>query len=503
MKKILNTRKVETWRAASLLYVFFTFFFLFSGKAQNHWNPDITQYDNYMAIAACILFNGVELEDVEDEQIEIGGFIDDVCRGTYRLYDMGYPGHPFPVFLQVWGSPADNGKPITFKLYDHATATEYTAEQTPAYQYNGLLGYPTLYEITVIIESILGGVVSITGNTVFDETLTANTIELTANPMIPDLGELIYQWQRGETNIADATHSTYTLVQADIGSTITLVVTAANCSGSVISYPTAEVTKAVQTAPVTPTLNDVTATTIILNTIAGCEYNINGGDYQSSPTFAGLTPETNYTFTQRKAETATHLASPESPEAIFTTEETTVPLYTIVSSVNNPVFGNITPYGEAKVQEGGDIEFTITAFTGYEIDDVWVNGISTGKVESFKFENVHTDGTITAMFKKTVGITNYELQIMVYPNPTTGELRVQSSKFKIQSIVIFDVYGRNVVTCSASQLYPETKFPSNSLEGWQPQADGVVVNISHLPNGIYFLQTQTERGVVTKKIAKH
>ena len=39
------------------------------------------------------------------------------------------------------------------------------------------------------------------------------------------------------------------------------------------------------------------------------------------------------------------------------------------------------------------------------------------------------------------------------------------------------------------------------MEGWQPQADGVV-NISHLPAGIYILKIFTETGVDVKKVVK-
>jgi isochorismate hydrolase len=57
---------------------------------------------------------------------------------------------------------------------------------------------------------------------------------------------------------------------------------------------------------------------------------------------------------------------------------------------------------------------------------------------------------------------------------------------------VFDIYGRNV----------GAKFPSNLLEGWQPQADGVVLNISHLQAGIYFVKVFTEQGSVVKKVVK-
>jgi hypothetical protein len=40
------------------------------------------------------------------------------------------------------------------------------------------------------------------------------------------------------------------------------------------------------------------------------------------------------------------------------------------------------------------------------------------------------------------------------------------------------------------------------LEGWQPQADGVVINISHLNSGIYFVKITTDAGEVVKKAVK-
>jgi hypothetical protein len=143
---------------------------------------------------------------------------------------------------------------------------------------------------------------------------------LSSTPTIPNLGTLTYQWKRAGDNISGATSSTYNLVQDDITKTITVTVSAANCLGEVTSPATAVVTKASQTAPAAPTMASNTATSITLNVITGCEYNIDGGAYQSSPLFEGLTPSTSYTFTQRLTETATHFASEPSPAATFTTE---------------------------------------------------------------------------------------------------------------------------------------------------------------------------------------
>jgi len=95
----------------------------------------------------------------------------------------------------------------------------------------------------------------------------------------------------------------------------------------------------------------------------------------------------------------------------------------------------------------------------------------------------------------TVGIAETTLsdQIIVFPNPTTGEFIVTSNRLQVIGIEIFDFLGRSV----------GGKFPSNNLEGWQAQPDGVVINISHLPIGIYLLHIDTEQGEVVKKVIKH
>ncbi|MCL2168044.1 MAG: S8 family serine peptidase [Lentimicrobiaceae bacterium] len=104
-------------------------------------------------------------------------------------------------------------------------------------------------------------------------------------------------------------------------------------------------------------------------------------------------------------------------------------------------------------------------------------------------DNVSIEG-----FMNVVGINDNDFSddIEIYPNPTTGELQVTSYGLQVTNIEVFDIYGRNV----------GTKFPSNKLEGWQPKADGVVFNISHLQSGVYFVRITTEEGVITKKIVK-
>ncbi len=162
------------------------------------------------------------------------------------------------------------------------------------------------------------GEVNIIGEPFFGETLTTET-NLNSTPSIPDLGMLNYQWWRGTTPIEGAVDSTYTLTEDDIFERICVQVTATNCTGTLTSPYFGPVKKAEQAMPDAPQMESNTDTSITLVAIEDGEYNIDGGDWQSSPIFEGLTQSTSYTFTQRKKETRSHYASPSSPAAVFST----------------------------------------------------------------------------------------------------------------------------------------------------------------------------------------
>jgi subtilisin family serine protease len=176
------------------------------------------------------------------------------------------------------------------------------------------------------IENLLGqtttptltGVVKIDGEPVFGQTLAAIT-DLNSIPSIPDLGELSYQWKRDTTDIEGAVFQTYTLSEDDIDLLISVQVTAENCEGTITSPLVGPVRKAEQAMPEAPQMESNTDTSITLVTVEGCEYNINGNDWQDSPVFESLMPSTSYIFTQRKKETRSQYASPVSPEAVFCT----------------------------------------------------------------------------------------------------------------------------------------------------------------------------------------
>lgn len=150
------------------------------------------------------------------------------------------------------------------------------------------------------------GTVTISGTTTFGEDLTASVTGSN------NTGTLGYQWKRDDVNIDGATASTYTLVEADIATSISVEVTSSVETGSISSSGTTAIGKAVQAAPAQPTAVSKTHNSITLDVVAGCEYAIDGGAWQASAEFTGLDANTQYSLTQRLAETATHNASDAS-----------------------------------------------------------------------------------------------------------------------------------------------------------------------------------------------
>ena len=83
----------------------------------------------------------------------------------------------------------------------------------------------------------------------------------------------------------------------------------------------------------------------------------------------------------------------------------------------------------------------------------------------------------------TVGITEIiqTLNLIVYPNPTTGELRIENGELKIENVAIYDVMGRLL----------QSKIVN--------QKSKIELDISHLSSGIYFLRIDEKTVKVVKQ----
>ena len=92
-----------------------------------------------------------------------------------------------------------------------------------------------------------------------------------------------------------------------------------------------------------------------------------------------------------------------------------------------------------------------------------------------------------SIFIEGVGVSENELSgITVYPNPTTGQLTIDNGDLMIDNVVIFDVYGRIL-----------------KAEDRKRKGEGtIVMDISELSRGIYFMKIYTEKGEVIRKVVK-
>lgn len=223
--------------------------------------------------------------------------------------------------IQNWKSP-ENGKVVftgltpstQYYIYARYKETEDTCASEPSTPY----GFKTL-------EAPLTGSVTISGTAKIGETLTANT---TIN--ISGEGALSFKWSRDGEVIDGATGETYTLTVADLGKKIKVEVTAANCTGSLISTETAAVVKKdAPAAPGMPTLSSTDTTVIVANAVTGQEYAIVstvGAEIQKwelpkngKVAFEGLTPNKWYYVYTRVAETADTDAGKSTSASIQTT----------------------------------------------------------------------------------------------------------------------------------------------------------------------------------------
>ena len=177
----------------------------------------------------------------------------------------------------------------------------------------------------------LDGDVSINGECTYGEELTA-TVTGSNNT-----GTLSYQWKHNGVNISGARAQTYTLTETDIAVSISVEITSSVETGSISSTETAAIAKADQATPAAPTVDSKTDSSITLNVVAGCEYAIDGGTWQTEILFESLEANTQYSLTQRLAETSTHNASPASTALDVTIDMST-------SLTNNTIADKLQVY---------------------------------------------------------------------------------------------------------------------------------------------------------------
>ena len=151
----------------------------------------------------------------------------------------------------------------------------------------------------------LTGTVSISGACAY-----GSTVKCDISGLKPVGATVSYQWYSNGKAVSGATSSSYTIKATDISKSITVTVTGTGDYTGSVTSAAVTATKATADPPPKPKALLVTATTVTLESVPGCEYRLSGqSSYSESTVFSGLTPGRNYTFYQRKKETDTHFAS--------------------------------------------------------------------------------------------------------------------------------------------------------------------------------------------------
>lgn len=188
-----------------------------------------------------------------------------------------------------------------------ADTDQFTASTTKPYTYKVADTYVEIRDTAPPYDpAALIGTVTISGTTKYGGVLTA-TVTGSNNT-----GTLSYHWKRGDSEIGTDSQ-TYTLVEDDIGSTITVTVTSDNQTGAITSAATSAIAKA--DGPAAPSVTGVKPSAPgasdgkITGTTAAMEYSTDSGFASSNPCSAGETTGLSAgTYYVRVKATATHEA---------------------------------------------------------------------------------------------------------------------------------------------------------------------------------------------------
>ncbi len=188
--------------------------------------------------------------------------------------------------------------------------------------------------------------ISVTGITLDKTELTldkGNTAQLTVTVEPSNATDKSYTYSIGSTAVATFDSSTGKVTAVGAGKT-TLTVTTTDgsktASCTIMVYDT-------YAAPAAPTIDSKTATSVTLKATSGYSYSKDGVNWQSSATFDGLTPNTEYTFYQKRVASGYYY---ESPASAGTTIKT-LPVYVTSVSLDKT---------SVELEMGGDNE-TLTA----------------------------------------------------------------------------------------------------------------------------------------------
>jgi hypothetical protein len=196
----------------------------------------------------------------------------------------------------------------------------------------------------------------------------------------------------------------------------------------------------------------------------------------------GLTDNIIYTFSTPPTLAVTTLLPAANATNVALNAEVSVTFTKNIFTMVYPAEVTISKTGGGNV--GGVSIIPITPYPGSNILTINHNDFESGAEYTVTIPDGVIGGwTEPITWKFTTGTSNIKenknANLFVYPNPTTGELRIENGELRIGNVEIYDVYGRKV---------------SNLISHISNQK----IDISHLESGIYFLKINETKVKIVK-----
>ncbi|MCC8037238.1 MAG: hypothetical protein LIP02_03760 [Bacteroidales bacterium] len=174
-----------------------------SGSAQDRWGDVPNAYDDETVIYAVV---DVEAEQFNLNDYELAAFVDGELRYKGYCIEFQYDDESLHYWaMRVKGTADDQGRDISFRLYDHGTDLEYRFTPTATYTYSGTIGTPSLpYVLELVpVASILPEYYQSPDSTYINTTLTierGDTIELPLTILPENHTPVIPSWTNGDNS---------------------------------------------------------------------------------------------------------------------------------------------------------------------------------------------------------------------------------------------------------------------------------------------------------------
>ncbi len=295
--------------------------------------------------------------------------------------------------------------------------------------------------------------VSISGNTVYGETVTASLEYVVENV---DL----YKYEWTVDGNAVSTEKTYTITKEDIGKTISIKAYLEDAIDDAMVSKEYVITKAEQTnTPVPATLAGKSDTSFSVNVIAGQEYSIDNENWNTTGEFTSLAPNKEYTVYTRMAETDTHFAG-EAVDSSLT-----------VTTNKSIIAGEVSIVGDAQYSKDLSADVSLVVPEGVTYKYEWRCGekvlgteaeytLSSSDIGSKIYLALVADGDYTGEIKsseievKAFNIANVTADAVADVQYTTKEITPEVTLFNGSALLEKDVdytlsYEKNITAGKA------------------------------------------------------